>query len=922
MHFAPIVLLLTALPAFATLLQNGDFEKGLEGWSTGHGWYEKPAGAGASEITVADGEGHEGSKALKIEGQGKRGIAMQVFGAYPGKYRISGMIKCERLTDGQATVLAEWMSGDNTWISGTPAASARGTADWRRFETVVEAPDKTRSVHFDLLTSEPNSGVAWFDELEMVRIAGDVPKPQAPALQAETPEGQEGCLRVSWDPGALVQATVRIMVYCEADEPRSVGKVLPTAVFDADEGQGTVQSLDTGSSYHLAAVAVNAEGDVSPLGQTTRATVSDRQAPRPGSVEAFATDAGTVGVDWTPHVLDADVATVHVCIREGEAERGRQVLVVPVGGVYDEPRPLYCTQAWLSIPTSIPATASEVGLWCEDQSGNAGPVAWAKVRPRPASTAGAPCATWVMPPTAQLKQDAERPAAAADTVDLELMPGQSKGVQLLMRPQAELHGVRARFSPLKSDAGGEIDARWLAYHFVNYAQLEKNSRATPAEELLWPAPAGYPDELDDALTRDLPAGTTQPIYLRIGAPRGAPAGTYRGQALLTCDEGVKAIDITVRVSSVELSQRPRLKFVYWSSWGDPCKQFGVEQYSADGWRVLSKLAELMRVHHQNVIVVPWSLVRTWQRPDGSLAHDFSIFDRFIRTCQSQGVDALFCLSHFGGRTTGQWECPTMRSHGASVRALPTGETKQIDSLEVLPGLQEHIAKLGLIDRFCVHVADEPIPVNLDSYRELSARVKEKAPLLRRIDAVHVPNLQGALEIWVPQLNYFERWLDEYRAAQKAGNEIWFYVAWVPQGKHPNRMIDSQAIKSRVLHWLNGIYDTSGYLHWALNRWGIDLMSLQSPGDQYICWPSQRYIADSSLRYEAEREGLEDCELMFMLRDALQGQGLTRDEAQAEVERIARKAVRGFQDYTRSWQELEAVRHELLMRLEKARQADQ
>ena len=127
------------------------------------------------------------------------------------------------------------------------------------------------------------------------------------------------------------------------------------------------------------------------------------------------------------------------------------------------------------------------------------------------------------------------------------------------------------------------------------------------------------------------------------------------------------------------------------------------------------------------------------------------------------------------------------------------------------------------------------------------------------------------------------------------------------------MIDSHAIKSRVLHWLNALYDTSGYLHWALNHWQIPLTSLESPGDQYICWPSRRYIANSSLRYEAEREGLEDCELMFMLRDALQKSGLSRVQAQKQMEEIARRAVRNIQDYTRSWHELEAVRQELLKR---------
>ena len=130
------------------------------------------------------------------------------------------------------------------------------------------------------------------------------------------------------------------------------------------------------------------------------------------------------------------------------------------------------------------------------------------------------------------------------------------------------------------------------------------------------------------------------------------------------------------------------------------------------------------------------------------------------------------------------------------------------------------------------------------------------------------------------------------------------------------MIDSSAIKPRVLHWLNGLYDTDGYLHWALNHWQIPLTSLNSPGDQYITWPSKRYVGNSSLRYEAEREGLEDCELMFMVRDKYMQQGLTHAQAQAKMEAIGREAVTDFQNYTRSWAELERVRGKLLAELGK------
>ena len=48
-------------------------------------------------------------------------------------------------------------------------------------------------------------------------------------------------------------------------------------------------------------------------------------------------------------------------------------------------------------------------------------------------------------------------------------------------------------------------------------------------------------------------------------------------------------------------------------------------------------------------------------------------------------------------------------------------------IELLPALEQHLEAMGLLDRFAVHVADEPIPENVESYRELSARVHEAAP---------------------------------------------------------------------------------------------------------------------------------------------------------------------------------------------------
>ena len=67
----------------------------------------------------------------------------------------------------------------------------------------------------------------------------------------------------------------------------------------------------------VAAVAVNADGKRSALGPAVSVTVADRQA-RVELDRSPPHRGGQVEVSWSPHLLDLDVKTAHVCARPGE----------------------------------------------------------------------------------------------------------------------------------------------------------------------------------------------------------------------------------------------------------------------------------------------------------------------------------------------------------------------------------------------------------------------------------------------------------------------------------------------------------------------------------------------------------------------------------------------------------------------------
>jgi hypothetical protein len=329
--------------------------------------------------------------------------------------------------------------------------------------------------------------------------------------------------------------------------------------------------------------------------------------------------------------------------------------------------------------------------------------------------------------------------------------------------------------------------------------------------------------------------------------------------------------------------------------------------------MLREYARMFRRYHQNAVTVSPGLCEIWVEGDGSYTYDWTRFDRWCELFLSEGVRRL-TVTHLGGRKTGEWECPefVLPDRPATVRA--TGARTEIPLQTFLRELQKHLEEKGWLDIAYQHIADEPIPVNVESWKEQSDRVHRAAPKLKRMDAIQVPDLRGFCELYVPQLNYFDQWYDQYEKWHRAGEyELWFYIAWVPQGKYPNRLIDGATIKPRIIHWMNYLYDSQGYLHWGLNHWNIEFGHF-APGDEWMVWPG-RDLPNPSLRYEAQRDGLEDYEYLQMLQDAQAGVigklGATGFAPEDRPTEIGRRIVRSITDYTRSYAELEAAREELM-----------
>ena len=134
----------------------------------------------------------------------------------------------------------------------------------------------------------------------------------------------------------------------------------------------------------------------------------------------------------------------------------------------------------------------------------------------------------------------------------------------------------------------------------------------------------------------------------------------------------------------------------------------------------------------------------------------------------------------------------------------------------------------------------------------------------------------------------------------------------------NRLLDHEILRSVYLPWGCFIHSLDGYLHWGFNRWtpGSDPFTpgfggTLPPGDTHLVYPGGSDGPWPSVRFEAMRQGMEDLELLRLLRQ----------RAPEKAERISHRLVRGFGDYELDVRLYRQVRRALLAAVAEIERSD-
>ena len=234
----------------------------------------------------------------------------------------------------------------------------------------------------------------------------------------------------------------------------------------------------------------------------------------------------------------------------------------------------------------------------------------------------------------------------------------------------------------------------------------------------------------------------------------------------------------------------------------------------------------------------------------------------------------------------------------------------------------HWKEKGWFDLGHVYGFDElrpaEYPSGIEAYRRLIDALPD-APLMQTYYVNRKPKpLAGLVKVWCAITSvYDEDFLESRRAL---GEPVWLYVCCGPHPPFANFFIDQPAIDHRILFWQAWQKHATGLLYWRVNYWHGNLPG--KPGDP--CWPNVPWNMEkagtyrdhkvngdgwliypgpdlkpySCVRLENIRDGIEDYEYLWLLRDLVSK--AKKREAQARTVGEAERLLAVGQDISETF----------------------
>lgn len=414
----------------------------------------------------------------------------------------------------------------------------------------------------------------------------------------------------------------------------------------------------------------------------------------------------------------------------------------------------------------------------------------------------------------------------------------------------------------------------------------------------------------------------QPIWIDIIVPSDQPAGTYEGTIEVMDEQGTLGkVNIQLTVWDVTMPLTRQYPAIFWIGSNDIARAHGLDQESPEFMELYYKYLEFLLDHR----IDPGHILSVGLEghiEDGNYVLEWTD-NRMESFLIDQGLQ-VFQLS------------ASPRGISRESGEQPFSENYKRYTRQYIEQVIAHAKNRGWYDRLAfLCPVDEPrTPDEYEAVRRWASIVKEVDPdITIGITEQPLPEnpewgtFVGYANSWIVHGNTLAR--DEHVKAiserQQAGEQVIWYISCDQEYPQPNYFIDREAADLRMVPWITWRHDLGGILYWATTFWRevkdpwIDpvtwkLSGCNAPlsGEGTLIYPGnmvERYTGQenlfgpvSSIRFELLREGLEELELMLMLKES---------GGESEVDKIVGSVCRGIRDFSRDPNSIDEAKEKIV-----------
>jgi len=481
---------------------------------------------------------------------------------------------------------------------------------------------------------------------------------------------------------------------------------------------------------------------------------------------------------------------------------------------------------------------------------------------------------------------------------------------------------------LKSSSGKVIPQKQISLFLEHYIQIYAISSPVGATGY-WPD-ALAPLKESFSMQAQYAVVGNRPIWIDIAIPTGTAAGKYMGKITILKDGNtLETLDIQLEVYNFSLPEQTHLITYFNVSKGELGRLYNKPASNPEIEQLSQSYFDLLYTHRLetwfNEPLVP---ELTLKGENVELKFNDQRYDYYMNKLKTKRVIL----------ESGPHELVSQ------IKAEPFSPAFNKIVKSYLTAVDSYFRKNGWIDRLVFNSPiDEPnTKKDYEETRQWATLVHEAAPgvhFLATESPVSDNPEWGTLRGYVNNFCVHGNSLNDPKVKQalleeqaKGGEATW-YISCDQAYPQPNYFIDAPAMDPVMVPWITARYHMNGILYWAANFWnqtpdpwldpvtyisGFDCSggyvlngegSLIYPGDHTKTYTGQPNVIGpvSSIRLELLREGIEDYEYLWMLKDL-------GDKDFAET--MITNMVVDVSAFSRNVEELYLTRKAMALRLEK------